>query len=84
MLGILKVFIVLLCGIVNGSKHKMCMFLSNQKCMTQPNFINLYLNEYSQELHYYPFAVKLDKYVGRCNALNDLSNKAYLPTSMLF
>ena len=52
--------------------------------MTQPNFIKLHLNQYSQELHYYPFAVKLDKYVGRCNALNDLSNKTYLPTSMLF
>ena len=38
-------------------------------------FINLHSNEYSQELHYYPFTVKLDKYVGSCNTLNDLSNK---------
>ena len=38
-------------------------------------FINLHPNEYSQELHYYPFTVKLDKYVGSCNTLNDLSNK---------
>ena len=29
----------------------------------------------SQEFHYYPFAVKLDKCVGCCNNLNDLSDK---------
>ena len=49
--------------------------LSNQKCMTQPTLISLHPNEYSQEFHYYPFAVKLDRCVGSCNALNDLSNK---------
>ena len=37
--------------------------------------INLHSNEYSQELHYHPFAVKLDSCVGSCNILNDLSNK---------
>ena len=42
-------------------------FLSNQKCMIQPTFINLHPNEYSQEFHYYPFAVKLDRCVGSCN-----------------
>ena len=29
------------------------------KCLTQPTPINLHPNEYSQELHYYSFAVKL-------------------------
>ena len=42
--------------------------------MTQPTLINLHSNEYSQEFHYYPFVVKLDGCVGRCNTLNDLSN----------
>ena len=28
-----------------------------------------------KKLHYYPFAVNLDLYVGSCNTLNDLSNK---------
>ena len=51
------------------------MSLSNQKCEIQPTVINLHLNGYSQELYYYPFAVKLDRYVGCCNLLNDLSNK---------
>ena len=32
-------------------------------------------NEYNQELHYYTFAVKLDKCDGSCNILNDLDNK---------
>ena len=47
--------------------------------MTQPNLINLHPNEYSQELHYYPFAVKFDRCIGSCNTLNDLSNKLYVP-----
>ena len=47
--------------------------------MTQPTLINLYSNEYSQEFHYYPFAVKLDRCAGSCNTINDLSNKACVP-----
>ena len=43
--------------------------------MTQPILINLHPNENSQEFHYYPFAVKLDRCVRSCNTLNDLSNK---------
>ena len=47
--------------------------------MIQPTLINLHLNEYSQEFHYYPFAVKLDRCVESCNTLNDLSNKVCIP-----
>ena len=47
--------------------------------MIQPTLIKLHPNEYSQELHYYPFAVKLDRWVGSCNTLNDLSNKVCVP-----
>ena len=47
--------------------------------MTQPTFINLHPNEYSQEFQYYPFAVKLDRCVVSCNTLNDLSNKICVP-----
>ena len=47
--------------------------------MIQPALINLHLNQYSQELHYYPSAVKLDRCVGSCNTLNDLSNKVCVP-----
>ena len=47
--------------------------------MIQPILINLHPDEYSQELHYYPFAVKLNRCVGNCNTLNDLSNKVYVP-----
>ena len=72
---ILKMFIRLLTSIVSTSNHTKCVLLSNQKCITQPTLINLHTNEYSQELHYYPFAGKLDRCVGSCNTLNDLSNK---------
>ena len=47
--------------------------------MTQPKLINLHLNEYSQGLLYYPFAVDLDKCVASCNTLNDLFNIVFLP-----
>ena len=53
--------------------------MSNQKYMIQPTLINLYPNEYSQEFHCYPFAVKLDRCVGSCNTLNDLFNKVCIP-----
>ena len=72
MSGIIKnMFLVLLASIVNASTHTKYMSLSNQKCESQPTFINLHPNEYNQELHYYLFAVKLDKCFGSCNTLND-------------
>ena len=55
------------------------MSLSIQKFEIQPTFINLHPNKYSQEFHYYPFTVKLNKYVGSCNTLNGLSNKGSVP-----
>ena len=72
-------FIVLLSSIVNASNHTKCVLLSNQKCKNQPTLINLHPNECSQEFHYYPFAVKLDRCAGSCNTLNDSSNKVRVP-----
>ena len=72
-------FIVLLNSIVNAFNHTKCVLLSNQKCEIQPTFINLHPNKYSQEFHYYPFAVKLDRCVRSCNTLNNLSNKVCIP-----
>ena len=69
-----KIFIGLLTDIVSAFNHTLCVSLSNQKCMIQLTLINLHLNESSQEFHYYPFVVKLDKCVGSCNNLNDSSN----------
>ena len=48
----------LLISIVNTN----WVLLSNQKCMIQPTLINSHPNEYGQEFHYYPFAVKLDRW----------------------
>ena len=50
--------------------------------MIQPNLVNLYPNEYIQELYYYLFLVKLDRCVGSCNTLNSLSNKVCLPNKI--
>ena len=80
MFGLIKKnFIRLLIGFVNKSNHTKCVFSRNQKCMIQPTLICLHPNHYSQELHYYLFAVKFDRCIGSCNTLNDLSNKACAP-----
>ena len=47
--------------------------------MTQPSLISVHPNECIEGLHYYPFAVNLDKYRGICNTLNDLSTKVCVP-----
>ena len=47
--------------------------------MIQPDLINLHLNEFSQEFHYYPFAARLNRCLGSCNTLNDLYNKVCVP-----
>ena len=47
--------------------------------MIQPSLITLYSNEYNRKFHYYPFVVTLDRCVGSCNTLNNLSNKVCLP-----
>ena len=52
-----QIFIRLLTSVVNVSSHAKCVSLSNQKCKIQPTLINLHVNEYTQELCYYPFAV---------------------------
>ena len=68
-----KIFIVLLSNIVNASNHAKWISLSNQKCEIQPTLLNLHPNEDSQEFHYYPFSVKLDRGFGSCNTLIDLN-----------
>ena len=47
--------------------------------MTQVSFVNFHTKEYSQELHYFSFAINLDKCAGSFNALDDLSNKFCAP-----
>ena len=65
-----KMFIVLLLLIMTAScSRTKRVSLSNKKCEIQPTHINLHPNEYRQELHYYQFAVKLDKCVRNCNVL---------------
>ena len=86
MLGIIKKrFILILTSlinassIINASNHAKCVSLSNQKCEIQATLINLHPNKYIKELHYYPFAVRLNICVGSCNTLNYLSNKLCVP-----
>ena len=56
-------FIRLLTRIVKVSNHTKYISLNNQQCMNQITFINLHPKECTQGLHYYPFAVNLDRCV---------------------
>ena len=79
MFGLIKkILIVLWTRLLNGA-HIKCVSLSNQKSVIQPTLINLHPNEYDQEFPYHQFAVKLDRCVGICNTLNDISNKVCIP-----
>ena len=76
MFGLSKqVLIGLLDSLVNVSNHRKWISLKNQQYMIQATAINLHPNEYGQGLRDYPFAVNLDRCMGHCNTLNDLSNK---------
>ena len=74
-----RMFIGLFTSTGNTSNHIICVFFSNLKCMIQTTVINFHPSEYSQELHYYPFAIKLGRCVDSYNTLNDLSNKVCVP-----
>ena len=74
-----KIFNRLLTGIVSASNHAKWILLKNQEYMIQPSLINSHYNEYSQEFQYYFFAVKLDRCVGICSTLNNLSNQVFVP-----
>ena len=71
-------FIVLLHIMVNALKHTKCVSLSNEICEIKPTLINLHPNKYSQEFHYYPFLVELNRCFGSCNNIK-LSNKICIP-----
>ena len=90
MFGLIKKhFVGLLTDSIYACNHIKCVSLSNEKCEIQLTLTNLHPNEYSQELHCCPFAVKLDKCVGSslpCSSSKKLCvpNKTeYLNLSML-
>ena len=76
-----QVFIVLLSftvsldSIANTPGDIKLISLNNQQFVTQPTLNNLRHNEYIEGLCYYPFASNLDRCIGTCNTLNDLSNQ---------
>ena len=51
--------------------------------MIQPTLTNLHPNEYSQELHYYLFAVNLDRSAESCNTLEYYMQNIMCPKKIL-
>lgn len=60
-------FSKLLARLAKVSDRKKCISLKNVPCLARPTLINLNSNE----IHYFPFIVSLD----RCNTLDDLSSR---------
>ena len=69
----------LLTSTVNVLNYTKYVLLSNQQNMTGRTLINLYDNEFTQELQYYPFAVNLDRRVRSCYILYGLSHSVCVP-----
>ena len=74
---ITQVFIVLLS--LSRSLVTKCIYLKNQRCIARPKLIDLNPDELNQELRYYPFVYKLDRYIGSCSTLNNLFDKKCRP-----
>ena len=73
-----KMLIVLLTSLAYVSSHTKYVSLNNQQCKILLTLINLHPIEYTQGLRYYPFVVNLDRYVGSCNTLKNLSNEIHV------
>ena len=52
------------------------MSLDHEPCMIKPTL--LHLN--SVERNYYPFMISLNKCSGKCDSIDDLSTKIYIPS----
>ena len=64
-----------LATMVNVSNHKKSISFNDQLCMARPTLIDFNPAEYYQQLCYYLFLVKLDRYNGSCKTLNGPSSK---------
>ena len=67
--------LILLMSFIKSSATK-CVSLNNEPCMIRPFLINLT----HDEIKYYPFLIKLDKYNRNFNPVNDLSMRICVPS----
>ena len=67
--------LILLMSFIKSSATK-CVSLNNEPCMIRPFLINLT----HDEIKYYPFLIKLDKYNRNFNPVNDLSMRMCVPS----
>ena len=71
---IIQVFIAL--SSFSGSLETKCVSLSSLLCMVRPTIIDLN----PIEVNYNPFIISLDKCSRRCNAVDGLPTKIYIPS----
>ena len=52
-----------------------CVLMNNQECKVSPEIININNNEPL----FYPYRVKINKFSGNCNNINDPYTKLFVP-----
>ena len=67
-----KMFIRLFISTVNDSNHAKCIPINNQQCILLTNLFHILTSTVKDY-------VNLDRYVGSCNTLNDLSKRICVP-----
>ena len=70
-----KVFFLGLTILSNFTNALNCISMKNQECKTRPQVININSNNPI----FYPFSIKINKYSGNCNNINNPYAKIYVP-----
>ena len=66
--------LISLFGIIK-TKTLECVSVTNQECMVRPKIIDVNKNE----IVFYPLSIKVNKYSGNCNNINDPEVKLCVP-----
>ena len=66
--------VISLFGIIK-TKALECVSVINQECMARPKIIDVNKNE----IIFYPLSIKVNKFSGNCNNINDPMTKLYVP-----
>ena len=76
-----KVFfigLIILSNFTNRSSSLSCISMKNQECKTRPQVVNVNSNIPI----FYPFGIKISKYSGNCNNINDQYSKICVPDTV--
>ena len=73
-----KVFVLGLTILSNITNALECISMKNQKCKVRPEIVNINSNNPI----FYPFSVKINRYYGNCNNINDPYARSCVPDTV--